>query len=77
MGICKLARKKQFTVNVSVIDKNNFNTLQLNLTFDISNKMCINGMVGSGASSNVIPYSLCQKLNVEPKKCDTHIVQID
>ena len=34
-------------------------------------------MVDFGASSNVMPYSVCQKLNVDPKKNNNQIVQLD
>jgi hypothetical protein len=34
-------------------------------------------MVDSSASSNIMPYVVCQKLNSEPGKCDTQIVQLD
>jgi hypothetical protein len=34
-------------------------------------------MVGSGASSNVMPYFVCQKMNIDPKKNNIKIVQLD
>lgn len=34
-------------------------------------------MVDLGTSSNVMPYSVCQKINNEPKKCDTQTMQLD
>jgi hypothetical protein len=34
-------------------------------------------LVDSGASSNVIPLSICKKLNVVPLKSDKHIIQLD
>jgi hypothetical protein len=34
-------------------------------------------MVDYGSSSNIMPYVVCQKLNSEPGKCDTQIVQLD
>ena len=34
-------------------------------------------MIDSGASKNVMPYSVCKKLNVVPVPCDTSIVQLD
>ncbi|MDO5304887.1 MAG: reverse transcriptase-like protein, partial [bacterium] len=34
-------------------------------------------MVDSGASSNVMPYSMCKKLNAKIQPCTTQIVQLD
>jgi len=34
-------------------------------------------LVDSGASSNVIPLSICKKLNATPTKSDTCIIQLD
>ena len=34
-------------------------------------------MIDSGASKNVMPYSVCKKLNAVPVPCDTSIVQLD
>lgn len=34
-------------------------------------------MVDSRALSNVMPFSLCQKLDVDPKKSNIQIVQLD
>ena len=34
-------------------------------------------MIDSGASKNVMPYSVCKKLNAVPVPCDTRIVQLD
>ena len=31
----------------------------------------------SGASSNVMPLSICKKLNAVPLKSDKHVIQID
>ena len=31
----------------------------------------------SGASSNVIPLKVCDKLNVKPEQFDIHIIQLD
>jgi hypothetical protein len=70
--------KKQSIVNASLIGKRSkSNTPPFLLTFEIFNRNVHNCMVDSGASSNVIPYVMCQKLNVEPKKCDIQIVQLD
>jgi hypothetical protein len=47
------------------------------LTFEIFNRNLHNCLVDSGASSNVMPYSMCKKLNTTPTKSDTHIIQLD
>jgi len=44
------------------------------LTFEIFNRNVHNYLVDSGASSNVMPYSLCKKLNAQPKMCRTKII---
>ena len=44
-----------------------FETPPFPLTFEIFNKNVHNYLVDSGASSNVIPYSVCKKLNAQPK----------
>ena len=36
------------------------------LTFDIFNRNVQDYLVDSGYSSNVIPYSVCKKLNAQP-----------
>ena len=47
------------------------------LTFDIFNNNVHNCMVDSKASLNVMSFSVCQKLNVDPKKSNIQIVQLD
>jgi hypothetical protein len=47
------------------------------LTFKIFNRNVHNCMVDSGASSNVMPLSVCQKINVEVKPSDLKIIQLD
>ena len=47
------------------------------LTFEIFNRNVHNCLVDSGASSNVMPYSVCKKLNAQPKMCRTKIIQLD
>ena len=39
------------------------------LTFEIFNRNVHNCLVDSRASSNVMPYSVCKKLNAQPKMC--------
>ena len=47
------------------------------LTFEIFNRNVHNCLVDSRASSNVMPYSVCKKLNAQPKICRTKIIQLD
>jgi hypothetical protein len=47
------------------------------LTFEIFNRNVHNCMVDSGASSNVMPLSVCQKINAEVKPSDLKIIQLD
>ena len=47
------------------------------LTFEIYNRNVHNCMVGSRASSNVIPLSVCRKLNAKYTPCETQITQLD
>ena len=47
------------------------------LTFEIFNRNVHNYLVNSGASLNVMPYSICKKLNAQPKMCRTKIIQFD
>ena len=57
--------------------KSRYQTLPFLLTFDIFNRNVHNCLVDYGASSNVMPYSVCKKLNVEPKISETMIIQLD
>ena len=47
------------------------------LTFEVFNKNLHNCLVDLGASSNVIPLSICNKLNAVPLKSDKHVIQLD
>jgi hypothetical protein len=47
------------------------------LTFEIFNRNLHNCMADSGASSNVMPLSVCQKINAEVKPFDLKIIQLD
>jgi ribonuclease HI len=47
------------------------------LTFEVFNRNLHNCLVDSGASSNVMPLSICKKLNVVPLKSDKHVIQLD
>jgi hypothetical protein len=47
------------------------------LTFEIFNKNVHNCLVDSGASSNIMPYFVCLKINAQPQKSAIQIVQLD
>jgi hypothetical protein len=47
------------------------------LTFEIFNRNVHNCMVDSGASSNVMPWSVCQKINAEVQPSSLKIIQLD
>jgi hypothetical protein len=47
------------------------------LTFEVFNRNLHNCLVDSGASSNVMPLSICKKLNAIPLKRDKHVIQLD
>ena len=47
------------------------------LTFEIFNINVHNFMVDSGASSNVMPWSVCQKINAEVEPSSLKIIQLD
>jgi hypothetical protein len=65
-------------VNATLLGKRSkFQTPPFLLNFEIFNQNAHNFLVDSGASCNVISYSICKKLNVTPKKCFTHIIQLD
>ena len=47
------------------------------LAFDIFNRNVHNCLVDTRASSNMMSYSVCKKLNVEPKMSKTKIIKLD
>jgi hypothetical protein len=47
------------------------------LTFEVFNINLHNCLVDSGASSNVMPLSICKKLNAVLLKSDKHVIQLD
>ena len=57
--------------------KSRSQTLPFLLTFDIFNRNVHNCLIDSGASSNVMPYLVCKKLNAEPRMRKTKIIQLD
>jgi len=64
--------------NVVLIgDRSNSDTPPFLLTYEIYNRNLPNCLIDSGASSNIMPASVCSKLNIEPQKFAIHIVQLD
>jgi hypothetical protein len=62
-------KNKQVNVNdVLIGDKSNSHTPPFILTFEIFYKNVYNYLVDFGASLNIMPYSVCKKINVEPQK---------
>jgi hypothetical protein len=57
--------------------KSRSQTLPFLLTFKIFNRNVHHCLVDFGASSNVMPYSIFKKLNVEPRMSKTKIIQLD
>jgi hypothetical protein len=47
------------------------------LTFEIFNIKLHNYLANSGASSNVMPFPICKKLNAIPIKRDKHAIHLD
>jgi hypothetical protein len=47
------------------------------LTFEVFNRNLHNYLVDSGASSNVMPLVVCNKLGAFPLKSDKHVIQVD
>lgn len=65
---------KQYHVNTILIGEKSNSHTPFILTFEISNKKVPNCLVDLGFSSNVMPYVVCQNLNVEYKKYTTLII---
>jgi hypothetical protein len=47
------------------------------LTFEVFNRNLHNCLVDFGASSNVMPLAVCNKLGFVPLKSDKHVIQLD
>jgi len=62
---------------VLIGDRSNSHTPPFLLTYEIYNRNLHNCLIDSGASSNIMPASVCSKLNIEPQKSAIHIVQLD
>jgi hypothetical protein len=57
--------------------KSRSETLPFLLTFEIFNQNVHNFLVDSNASSDVMPYLVCKKLNVKPEMIKNKIAQLD
>jgi len=62
---------------VLIGDRSNSHTPPFLLTYEIYNRNIHNCFIDSGASSNIMPASVCFKLNIEPQKSAIHIVHLD
>ena len=65
------------TDTILIGDRSNSHTPPFLLTYEIYNRNLHNFLIDSGASSNIMPASVCSKLNIEPQKSSIHIVQLD
>jgi len=76
----KITSGKKRKSNINLVSTNKKSMLYIPsflLTFKIFNMNLHNCLVDSSASSNVVPFYMCKKLNATPTKCDTHITQLD
>ena len=65
---------KTTTDKDTLIGKNSkYTTPSFLITFEIFNQNVHNYMIDSGASSNIIPYSVYKKLNAKPTPCEIQI----
>lgn len=73
-----MTSENTFVVNNVMIDENsNFMTPPFLLAFDIFNMNVNNCLSDSSDSSNVMPYVVCKKLNLDPQRLATQVVQLD
>jgi hypothetical protein len=63
--------------NVIVGNQSKSQILPFLLTFEIYNYNLHNYFVDWGASSIVMHFSICNKINAAPTKCSTWIIQLD
>jgi len=67
-----------YPIDISLIGgRSKSHTPPFLLTFEIFNKNIHNCLINSGASSNILPRTICVKLNAQPQKSVVHIVQLD
>ena len=67
--------KMPTSLNNTTIGKISKSMTPFFLTFEIFNMNVNNCLVDSRGSSNVIPYAIFHKINMEPLKTKAHIVQ--
>ena len=77
-SIIATIRKIPTSLNNSILGKKSKSmTPPFLLTFSILNMNAHNCLVDSSAYSNVMPYDVSKRINVEPKKTNTWIIQLD
>jgi hypothetical protein len=68
----------KYSINVSSIGAHSKSQVPPFLvTYDIFNVYVHNCLADSGASSNIMPYSGFQRINVDPQFTATRIIQLD
>ena len=60
-----------------LLGKSKYRTLAFLLSFEIFNYNVHNCLVDSGASVNVMPFSVCKKINGQPKPTTGQVIQLD
>jgi hypothetical protein len=74
----EITDETKYTINASSIGSNSrSHVLPFLLTYENFNFNVNNYLVDSRYSSNLMPYYLCQNINVVPKKSTTRIIQLD
>ena len=68
------SNKVNSTYLVLIGDRSITHTPPILLTYDIFNRNIHNCLVDSGASPNIMPRTVCTKLNITPQKSVVHIV---
>lgn len=71
------SNKVNLTDLVLIRDRSISHTPPFLLTYDIFNRNVHNCLVDSRASSNIMPRTVCTKLNITPQKSAIHIVQLE
>jgi len=63
--------------NALIGQKSRTQTPPFLLTFEFYNNKLHNCLVDSRASTNVMPYDVCHKMNAKPHRCSNQIVQLN
>ena len=71
------SNKVDLSYLVLIVDSFISHTPLFLLIYDIFNRNVHNCLVDSSASSNIMPRTVCTKLNTTPQKSAIHIVQLD